>query len=514
MIILDHKGNPFQSGKSSEWGKGGSVSKSADLSILPTFDSNNADASEAFKSNGYAKSGVQLHVDHIVGHQYKIMYQPDCVSLGVDESDLRQFVKKVESEFTLFAEDTGCYIDVERKRTFSMIMRESVVRHCNSGEITFVSSYTNKKGCKWSTSVRLIDHARISNPSDKPDSDTLRSGIHKDKNTGAMKGCYIRKKHPNDTGLGLHDSYKWVYVPRELTSGRKKFVQIFEPSGENQTRGGNAFFASLRKLSMLDKYQDSVLQNAIVNAMYAAVVESEASTEDVFKALGSGSGPSQTIANFMATKADWHEKANIKLGGVKLSHLLPNEKLKLNVANAPSSSLTEFESGILRYISRSLGCSYEQLSGDYSQVNYAAAKASLSESARYFLGKRKVLTDREASIIFELWFEEALDKGVIVIPPGMPGFYENRQAWCKCAWIGTGRTIIDELKSAKTDKLLLETGLSTYSSVLGDRGLDWNEVVNQRKREAEEFKEAGLVPIWDLKQSGDEDSMHPEVHGD
>ena len=519
--IVDLQGNPLTSGSMAAYdgaglGFGNQLqnwqvnSQSADAALLPDFDTGNARAADLVRNDGYAKSGVQLHVDHVVGHQFKLVYKPNYLLLGLTRESMAEFIKDVECKFTNYADDNRCYIDSERKRTFTMLIREAIGTHCKTGEITAKADWFVKRGSKYKTSIRLIDYARISNPDADMDSSETRAGVKMNKH-GAAIGYWVRKQHPNN-GL-FEDKYEWVYVPRELTWGRQQLIHLFEPTGEGQTRGANNFFAALSKLKMLDKFQATTLQNAIVNAMYAAVVESDLDSEEVFKALGGDSG-STMLTNFMNTKAEWHESSNIQLDGVKLPHLLPNEKLSLQSVNAPSASLGEFEAGILRQISKSLGVSYEQLSGDFSKTNYSSARAAMSESYRYFQGKREVIAKRFASSIFELWFEEALQVGDLVLPTGAKlNFYEGKTAWCRCNWIGAGKTQIDGLKGVKEAIEKITAGLSTYEIELGNMGLDYQEVFDQQYREEEELMKRGRTAIWmQVAPKEANTNENPEIH--
>ena len=523
MSIVDVNGNPLQkisaqsySGAGNGFGKelqGWNVaSKSADAALLPDFDTGNARTADLARNDGYAKNGVQLHIDHVVGHQFKLVYKPNYSLLGLDLKTMRDFIKDVEAKFTNFAEDSRCYIDAERKRTFTMLIRESVGTHCKTGEITAKAEWFKKRGSKYKTAIKLINYARISNPDGQMNNSRLRAGV-KVNSRGAAVGYHIRKSHPNDGFLlNDNDAYRWIYVPRELPWGRQQLIHIFEPEGEGQSRGANTFFAAISKLKMLDKFQATTLQNAIVNAMYAAVIESDMDSAEVFKALGGGD--SKILTEFMKTKAEYHEEANITLAGVKLPHLLPNEKLTMQGVNAPSSSLGDFEAGILRYISKSLGVSYEQLSGDFSKTNYSSARASMSESYRYFIGKREVVAKRFANSIFELWFEEAVMLGDIVLPKGAPSFWEMKSAWCRCNWIGAGKTQIDGLKGIKEAVEKMNAGLSTYEIEFGNMGLDYQEMFDQQDREDAELKERGRVSAWNKEASQEQQKIeiNPEIH--
>lgn len=517
-VIVDQNGNPLMSGFTGTGGGfGGELSswltssQSADAALLPGLDTGNARAADLARNHGYAKSGVQLHVDHIVGNQFKLVYKPNYTVLGLDRSSqaFKDFIRNVEARFTDWAEDPDCYIDAERKRTFTMFMREGAGTHCKTGEITSKVEAIRARGTRYMTSIKNINYARLSNPMNRMDSHNLRAGVKMNRH-GAAVGYYIRKGHPNDFYFG-YDRMKWVYTPRYLPWGRSQFLHFFEPEDSDQTRGINNLLAAMSKMKMLEKFQSTTLQNAIINAMYAAVIESDLPSDEIFKALN-GNQSDNTLMKFMNLKSDWHDMANIRLEGSKIAHLLPSEKLSLKGVNAPNASLNEFESGIVRYMAAALNVSYEQLAKDFSKVNYSSARASLLESFRYFMGKRATIISRYATAIFALWFEEAVNIGDIVLPAGAGTFYDNKSAWIRSSWIGAGKSQIDGLKEVKEAVARLEAGISTYEKECALMGEDYIEIFEQQVRESEELASQGRTALWMGKKSVDTDNPNPEVH--
>ncbi len=125
--ILDPNGNPARESMSAYEGASNGFagqlarwnvnSKSADAALLPTYDLGNARSADLARNNGYAKSGVQLHIDHIVGHQFKLVYKPNLLLLGLDlnSQEVSDFIKLVEAKFTNYAEDPRCYIDARNQ---------------------------------------------------------------------------------------------------------------------------------------------------------------------------------------------------------------------------------------------------------------------------------------------------------------------------------------------------------------------------------------------------------------
>ena len=91
--------------------------------------------------------------------------------------------------------------------------------------------------------------------------------------------------------------------------------------------------------------------------------------------------------------------------------------------------------------------------------------------------------------VYELWLEEAINKGVI----DAPDFYEKRHAWTKVKWIGPGRGWVDPVKEAKAAQLRMQIGLSTLEDECAAQGLDWEEVLEQLAREKAKIVELGLT---------------------
>jgi lambda family phage portal protein len=136
---------------------------------------------------------------------------------------------------------------------------------------------------------------------------------------------------------------------------------------------------------------------------------------------------------------------------------------------------------------------YEAFAKDYRNSSYSTARASMLEGWRYYMGRRKIIASKFASMIFGLVFEELLHSKQITLPRSATrGFYEAKGAWLNASWIGAGRMAIDGLKEVKESLLRIEGGLSTYEKELALLGEDYQEVFAQQVREMQERKEAGL----------------------
>ncbi|MCX4025177.1 phage portal protein [Spartinivicinus marinus] len=493
--LIDQWGNPIQAHTYSrqlqetlqDWQP---PTLSVDMEHLPERQLRNSRARDIKRSHGYAAGAEQTYVDNIVGHQFRLSAKPNYKVLGIDHKVANEWAKDVEARFTDWAEDPDAWIDAEEKRTLTMLARESVRHHAHQGEVLASVEWRKLARNNAQTAIKLIDSERLCNPYELPDSYRLRAGVELGPRGQAL-AYHIRSAHQSEAGL-THQAYQWKKIAKRKRWGRLQILHIFEPEQADQTRGVNVFVSSLKGLKMLEQFQDATLQNAIVNAMYAAVIESEMDSQTVLAALGGvDDGHNNAFTNYLAQVAGYHQKAkNIRFNGVKIPHLLPNEKLELKTAST-NAAFSQFEDTLLRHLAASMNLSFEQLSKDYSKTNYSSARASMLESWKYFLGIREIIPARFCSQLYALWLEEMVNKGIIQLPNGSPNFYQAKSAWCRCLWIAQGQTHIDGLKEVKRIELLMKLGLLTYEKAAMMLGEDYQELFEQRLREKAEHK--GLI---------------------
>lgn len=484
-------------------GHGGQLSKwypglkTADAALLPDLKMGNARAEDVVRNNAFAANGVQLHIDNIIGDNFRLSYKPRWESLGVNEEDAIAFIRDVEELWREVAEDpTGCYLDAERKRTFTMMMRETVSIHTRLGEDFAAAEWIDRPGSLIKTCIKSISPKRVCNPSYGMDTNLMHAGIEFDSH-GAALAYNIREGQTSAYGLGDGMGHSWKRISRETSFGRPQIIHIFEPTEDGQTRGANQFLSVLEQLQILPKMHHTKLQNAIVNAMYAVTLESELGPDAGMALLG-GETSEEMLKNYMMAVNGFRGGA-LNIGdGVKALQLLPNERLNLRTSGNVDNGYSELESGVLGWIAAGLNLSKEGLSKDFSGLSYSTARASMLEQWRYFMGRRKVIPARKGAIIFGLFLEDVLHSGIVKLPKGAKrNFYEARGAWCNCEFIGTGRLAIDGLKDVKEAVMRVEYGFSTYEKELAQMGLDYQEVFKQQVREQKEREAAGLPkPAW------------------
>lgn len=468
--------------------------RSADQDILPEKQLLDARVRDTLRNDAYVVGGANLHKDNIVGSLFMLNAKPSSQLLfGKEDTTWEdEFQEEAETRFTLWAESPDYWVDAARRNTLTGLVRLVVGVYTARGEILASAEWLRDWAPlrPFNTAIQIVDLDRLSTPPDQVGDRFVRGGVRT--NTfGAPEGYYVRMAHASE--WRTPDSYTWKYIPARKPWGRLQMIHIFEQTREEQTRGIAEMVAALKEIRQTKNFRDIVLQNAVVNATYAASIESDLPTEAIFARLGGESSADMNSAlnNYLGA---WMEQVgsyvggakNLQIDGVKIPHLPPGSKLQLRPAGQGGPLGTDFEQSLLRYIAASLGVSYEQLSRDYTKTNYSSARAAMTETWKAMQARKKAVADRFATIIYRLWLEEALNKGTISsIPRNAPSWYEgqNADAYSRCDWIGASRGQIDEVKETQAAVLRINNGLSTIEEEAARLGKDWRTVMRQLARE-------------------------------
>lgn len=485
--ILDSSGNPL---KASDTAHRAASHRSRELSSwLPPLGSADSDllgelptlvsrSRDLTRNHGVAAGAMQTLSDNVVGTGLRLSATPDYKALGKDKAWADEWARDVESQWRAWAESTDC--DAANSLNFagltSLVFRSSLI----NGEALALPLWLDRRGNDFATTIQLVEADRLSNPIGKQDNKTLRAGIEIDA-YGAPRAYHIRKNHPGDAylGAGGGSEQDWQRIPVRTAFGRKRVLHIHDKERTGQHRGKPLLSSIMPMFKMLDHYERSELQAAVVNAMIAAFIETPLDGESIGEMFGGSTD------DYIAARNEW----DVKLQGGSIIPIFPGDKVAPFTPSRPNNGYGQFVENILRHIGAGLNIPFELLMKDFSKTNYSSARAALLEAWRYFNAQRQWLSTYWARPVYELWLEEAINKGRI----DAPDFYERKAAWTRCKWIGPGRGWVDPVKEAKAAHLRMQIGLSTLEDECASQGLDWEEVLEQLAREKAKITELGLT---------------------
>jgi lambda family phage portal protein len=469
--------------------------RSPDQDIRPAKKMADARSRDLSRNDANLQSGIALRQNGIVGSYFMLNARPNSRRLFGKE-DLMwedEFAEEVEERFAAYAESDDHWVDAGGRHTLTGLTRLAVEQHTIYGECLGAVEWVRERDRPFNTSIQMIDTDRLSTPMNRVEDRFLTMGVQSD-SWGKPIGYHIRMAHPSDWLRG-QDAMQWKYMPARLPWGRKQMIHIYDQHRPGQTRGIGTMVAAIPEMKMARQFREIVLQNAILNATYAATIESDLDAAQIFTRLGGTDFAPEAIQeaidgymsgyyNTLGTLTGGGKQ--MQIGGVKIPHLPPGSKLHMQGAGQGGPLGSDFEASLNRVMASALGVSYEQFSRDYTKTNYSSGKMASVETYKAMLAIKRAVADGFATTVYRLWFEEAFNAGVFAtVRRSMPSFYENQNKdwYCGCDWIGASRGQVDELKETQAAVLRMQNGISDLETENARLGFDWRKRMRQIRRE-------------------------------
>jgi lambda family phage portal protein len=468
----------------------------ADADLIPDLPALVARARDLSRNNGVAAAGLQTLQDNVAGTGLRLAAMPDYRALGKTAQWAEDWSRTVESLWKAWAESTAP--DAARELNFASITQLVLRSGVENGEALVLPLWVPRMDTPFRTCLQLVESDRLSTPFNKAGLySNVIGGIEKDP-MGQPVAYYIRNAPSwNETLWALNFMYDWNWerVPAQTPFGRKRVLHVHQKERIGQSRGRPILAPIIEQFRMLDSYQRTELQSAIVNALVAGVIETPVDASTLLESVGGNP------AGYLAMKNEYR----VELEGGTVMPLFPGDKFTSFAPSRPSGQFPAFVESISRQIGTAMGLPYELALKDFSKTNYSSARAALLEAWRFFTVRRQWLATYFAAPVYELWLEEAVDLGLVEAPD----FYENRRFYSRSKWIGMGRGYIDPTKEAEAAQLRMEISVSTLEQECAEQGLDWNEVLEQRRQELDRMTELGL-PLPPMYQKSPPRGEQPE----
>lgn len=477
---------------------------SVDAELNPWRDRIVSRVRDLVRNDGYASGAVTRILDNAIGADLRPIAKPDYQFLAretgikaFDHEWSKEFARALNANWRSWAQDTGLYCDASRNSNFSQMMwlgfRHKLIDGDALAVMMWIPERVGPGRARYATSVQMVDPDRLSNPQLRFDQATMRGGVEIDK-YGAAIAYHIRRAHAGDW-FSAAQSVTWDRVPRETSWGRPIVAHDFDSERASQHRGGAGIFAPvLQRLKMLIKYDGVELDAAIINAIFAAYVESPYDREMVKEALDDGE---EELNWYQSARGRFHDKSGLMLGNARVASLFPGEKIGSVAANRPSSNFEAFEGAMLRNVAAGTGLSAQQVSNNWSDVNYSSARGAALEAWKTLSRRRDHFGVKFASQIRSGWLEESMSVDDLPLPDGAPDFYEYRNAYGRARWMGPARGFVDPVVERQGAVMGMDASLSTLEEEAADQGSDYEELLEQRAYELNRFKELGIPwPEW------------------
>jgi lambda family phage portal protein len=443
------------------------------------------------------RGGLDRKVNTLVGADLFPRLQPDWRTLGFDAVEgpkwAAEYARIGEALFKSWAIDRRKICDAEGHHTFGGLMWMAMRNAAGpDGETFGIIHYDvmrqRRLGTPWATTVTVLDPLRVETPPEYAGNPNVVEGKLLD-DYGRMLGFYFNKMPRGPVGL---TDMSYGYCPRENSVGRPMGWHYFSKHRGAAQRGITSLINILKRSQMLDKFDGATLGAAIVAAAMATYVKTKGTPEEAQENLA----PAGTDGRAVLNRFGFYDKLKLRIGPQRIPVLPLEDEIMISSADRSAGDPSKFRNGFMRDFASALNTTAESLSLDYSQVNYSSARAALVDIWRGIVAERSLFCTSVPSLVLDAVLEECVVKGWLPLPPGKPNFNQEREAYTRCVWTGPAMGWVDPMKEASAAVLRTNpTGpLSTLTREASAQGMSFDEIVDERAREQETLKAAGLLP--------------------
>ncbi len=443
-----------------------------------------------------ARSLVESIVDSVVDCGLTLKPVPDSATLGITPEQAETWAENVAGAFHLWAKSKKSHRP--RVNNFYQNQRLYQLFQQRDNDIFVRFYYGRDKDIFNPLQIDFVDpnqirgHDYTSNYMQFPGDD----GITRDA-AGRETGYKIWQ-------VDQAGKYSDVTVPAiGEKSGRIFMLHGFNPEYAGQGRGYPRMSHLVEEFEHLTDFKKSVIQKAINQASFIAVIENdqqdasqplEGRSAGPVKQYGAYPQPEQTAENVVDTVPivswDAQPEATITQPGSNLvGNLRRGDKWKNLQDTSPAASYDAFVSSFFSSICASTGMSMEVVLKRFN-ANYSASRASLILCWRVANIWRDEMAADFLDPTYEMWLSEEIAAGRISAPGWSD--YRLRAAWLNCEWAGSPMPNIDPLKTAEADRAYVELGAQTLDDVA--RNYNGSSGKANRSKNARQYEELPAPP--------------------
>lgn len=396
-------------------------------------------ARDLVRNNGHAEAAVETIAEHTVG--YGILPKP------------RKRNAKALELWRAWAESSDC--DADGRGDFAEVQRIVMRTVVEAGEVLVRRRLRRPEdGLPLPLQLQVLepDYLDTSKSQTLPNGGRIVNGIELDV-LGRRAAYWLFAEHPGASIMGTRSTASYR-VPADGV------LHIYRRNRPGQLRGASWFAPVLLKFKDFDEFDDATLMKQKIAACLA-VITSDPSGE------GSG-GVGDPIED---------EEQLDQLGPGAVLHIPAGRSV--DVVSPPSvREFSDYSSVSLRMIATGLGVAYEDLTGDYSKVNYSSAR--MARLRHWALVERWRFGMLIPQLCDPVW-AWAMELAAIAYPqaPTVDFDAEGNARAIPASWTAPPVPMIEPDKEGLAYTRNIRSGLMSLREALRERGYDPDEVLEE-----------------------------------
>lgn len=501
-----------------------------------------------YMSAPLATSAIDTMAQNVVGSGLRLHMQPDYKTLGIDKEEAKEWARKVEAEFDLWASDKqqadalglANFYEMQHQAFSSQKQNGDQFVVFRQGQAQFMRPYTLR--------LQLIESDRVCSPTTAGDGkyvgyvvqglNTLENketgtkiydGVEVDK-SGHVVAYHISSCYPQE---GFDVQFERIAAIGR-TTGRPNILHLMTTERPEQLRGVPMLAKVIEPVLQLTRYMNSEVQAAVMGNYFtvyitsptsdAALMGNTAISSSNFVDDGTGEEEGETGAS-LKLESDKEEDLDLEEETTEercarlepypgaVYQLKEGEEPKAVAPTHPNAQFEAFTNCAASYIGAALKTPRDVLTKSYNG-SYSASRAAMIDYWRVVEMERSWLNADLNDPVFEEWFNEAVARGRV----SAPGLYSDPliyRAWMRHEWVGTSMPHIDPVKEVQAMQLQVQNHFLTHKQATTKlNGGDWDRNAAEAENEAEQMRRIEeILPTkkTDVKETPEEEKEETET---
>jgi lambda family phage portal protein len=447
---------------------------SVNTALFGASDTLRARSRDIARKNGWASHGVEEFVSEVIGTGISPRSQHS-------DPDRKKFLQQLWMDWT-------DYCDYDGIQDFYGLQGLVFQSMLEGGEC-FIRFRTPRRSYDATVPLQLqvleAEHCPTWKNETLANGNVVRMGIEFDRNNQRV-AYWLYPTHPGERGTFGY------YQDQELTPVRVPatyVLHIFKRHRPGQVRGEPWLSRALLRLFTYDQYTDAELVRKNTAAQFAAFITELDPVDPVLVETPMGQGPRPM------------PPSGINLAGLEpgtVQKLRPGEDIKFSNPADVGANFAHFNRAQLMEIAAAIGITYEQLTGDLSNVNFSSLRAGL-------LGFRRKCTQiQHFLLVFQMcrpiWME-FIESAVFAGAIPARDYKRKHAEYLRVRWMPSGWSWVDPLKDQEAAKQAIRSGLRSQTSVVAELGHDIEEVFQEIADEQKLADKLGIIRDTDPRQT-------------
>jgi lambda family phage portal protein len=302
-------------------------------------------------------------------------------------------------------------------------------------------------------------------------------GVEFDRATGARLAYHIRPGAGFGHGGFTAGHYAGTLPPVRFEA--RSVIHMFRPLVPGQVRGLSWFAPILLTAHELDQLSDALLVRAKVAALHAGFI---------YDADGTGGGYTGTQSG---------DTLEVSLEPGTMSVMPPNKRVEFSEP-PDSGDAPALAAHTLRAMAAGVGLTYEQLTGDYSQVNYSSQRAAMLEFRRFCEAvQHHTIVFQFCRPVWDAFMRWQVMQGNV----SARDYLDPASGLLIAKWLPPSWPWVDPMKDAKAAILEMDANLRSRADIIAERGYDVEEIDRQIAADATRAQRLNINPATDKGQA-------------